>query len=548
MEREAGPPLDLDPDACYRAFAARDARFDGRIFVGVRTTGVYCRPICPARTPKRENARFFATASAAQQAGFRPCLRCRPESSPDLGAWWGTSDTVSRALRLIGEGELDAEAVDALAQRLGVGERQLRRLFRQHVGASPIAVAQTRRVLFARQLIVETNMPMAEIALASGFASIRRFNATLRTLYGRPPRELRRSRTADQEQPAAAGITLMLPYAPPYDWDATLGFLAARAIAGVEVVEGVCYRRTIRLDGAQGIVAVEPDERGLRARIRFPRVEALAGIVRRLRRVFDLGADPLAIGRHLSRDPMLAPLVARRPGLRVPGAWDAFELAVRAVLGQQIPVRAAVKLAARLVAAYGDPLDEAAPSGLTHTFPMPARIASADLRSLGMPSARAAALSSLAAAVVADRGLLSPMETLDAAIAKLRALRGIGEWTAHYIAMRALREPDAFPAADIGLMRALAGPDGSRPSAADLMARGERWRPWRAYAAQHLWTSDADARPSFRAAVTPTTEPSASAPRGSTAPRTASSKPSSSRRRACAEPGRRETRSRPRSG
>jgi AraC family transcriptional regulator of adaptative response / DNA-3-methyladenine glycosylase II len=487
--------MELDHDACYRAISTRDARFDGRIFTAVHTTGIYCRPICPARTPKRENVSFYATASAAQEAGFRPCLRCRPESSPDLAAWRGTSNTVSRALALIAEGALDGEAIDALAERLGVGERQLRRLFKQHLGASPIALAQTRRVLFAKQLIAETTMPLAEVALASGFSSIRRFNATFQTLYRRPPRELRRSHIVDGQQAAVGGITLILPYAPPYDWDAMIGFLAARAITGIEAVDGSeRYRRSIALDGAQGVISVEPDERGrgLRVTIRFPRIASMATIVRRVRRVFDLSADPLAIGEDLSRDPILAPLIARRPGLRVPGAWDGFEVAVRAVLGQQITVTAALRLAAKLVAAYGDPLDASFGNGLTHTFPMPIRMAKADLQSLGMPSARAQALSSLAAAVAGKPGLFSPSQTLEQAIAELRSLRGIGEWTAQYIAMRALREPDAFPAADIGLMRALTPAGGSRPSAIEILAKAEAWRPWRAYAAQHLWTADAE--------------------------------------------------------
>src|SRR6201998_3654978 len=289
--------MELDHEACYRALSTRDARFDGRMFTAVRTTGVYCRPICPARTPKRENVAFYPTASAAQEAGFRPCLRCRPESSPDLGAWRGTSNTVSRALTLIGEGTLDGEAVDALAERLGIGERQLRRLFRQHLGASPIAVAQTRRVLFAKQLIIETTMPMAEVALAAGFNSIRRFNATFQTLYQRPPRQLRRSQLADAEQPGAEGITLKLPYAPPYDWDAMIDFLGARAIRGIEAVDKSWrYRRSIALDGAQGVTSGQPATREppLRLSIRFPQVSALAAIVRRVRRIFDLSADPLA--------------------------------------------------------------------------------------------------------------------------------------------------------------------------------------------------------------------------------------------------------------
>jgi AraC family transcriptional regulator of adaptative response / DNA-3-methyladenine glycosylase II len=496
--------MDLDDDACYRALTTRDARFDGRLFVAVRTTGIYCRPICPARTPKRENVTFYPTASAAQEAGYRPCLRCRPESSPDFAAWRGTSNTVSRALALIGEGALDSDAVDTLAERLGVGERQLRRLFKQHLGASPIAVAQTRRVLFAKQLIVETQMPLAEVALASGFGSIRRFNATFHALYDRPPRELRRRSMRDVDRSAVAGITLNLPYAPPYDWDAMIGFLAARAIAGIECVDGVArYERTVALDGVQGTVSVEPNDRGngLRVRIRFPQVGWLATIVSRVRRVFDLSADPRAISEHLSADPLLAPLIARRPGLRVPGAWDGFEVAIRAVLGQQITVTAARKLAAKLVASFGDPLVAAEDIRLTHTFPAPAKLAVSDVRSLGMPSARADALTSLATAAAADARLFSPSETLEDAIVRLRSLRGIGEWTAQYIAMRALREPDALPAADIGLMRALAQPGGVRPNAAAVLARAEAWRPWRAYAAQHLWTADttmkehADAQP-----------------------------------------------------
>jgi AraC family transcriptional regulator of adaptative response / DNA-3-methyladenine glycosylase II len=488
--------MEPDHDAYYRALSTRDARFDGRMFIAVRTTGVYCRPICPARTPKRENVTFYPTASAAQEAGFRPCLRCRPERSPDLAAWRGTSNTVSRGLALIAEGALDHKAVDVLAERLGVGERQLRRLFRQHLGASPIAVAQTRRVLFAKQLIAETTMPMTEVALASGFGSIRRFNAAFQTLYRRPPRELRRSNGATGEQTGAEGITLLLPYAPPYDWDAMIGFLAARAIPGIEAVDGnKRYRRTIALDGAQGTIGIEPDERRhcLRVTIRFPRIASLATIVQRVRRIFDLSADPLAIGEDLARDKLLAPLIAKRPGLRVPGAWDGFEVAVRAILGQQITVSGAMKLAAKLVAANGETLCPSDEPSLTHTFPHPERLAQADLRALGMPAARGEALTALARAAAADAGLFRPTQSLEDAIAKFRALRGIGEWTAQYIAMRVLRESDAFPATDIGLMRALTPAGGARPTASEVLARAEAWRPWRAYAAQHLWTGDAEA-------------------------------------------------------
>jgi AraC family transcriptional regulator, regulatory protein of adaptative response / DNA-3-methyladenine glycosylase II len=328
--------------------------------------------------------------------------------------------------------------------------------------------------------------------LAAGFNSIRRFNATFQILYQRPPRELRRSKLIDGEQTGAEGITLKLPYAPPYDWDAIIDFLGARAIRGIEAVDDRRrYRRSIALDGAQGVISVEPDDRelALRVSIRFPQVSALAGIVRRVRRIFDLSADPLAIRDDLGRDPLLAPLVAKRPGLRVPGAWDGFEVAVRAILGQQITVVAAVNLAAKLVAEYGEPLRSVHGDGLTHIFPTPDRIAQAHL--VGMPAARARALSSVAAAALANPNLFSPSQTLEDAIAKLRSIRGIGEWTAQYIAMRVLREPDAFPTTDIGLLRALTRAEEGRPSTAEVVARAEAWRPWRAYAAQHLWTVDA---------------------------------------------------------
>jgi AraC family transcriptional regulator of adaptative response / DNA-3-methyladenine glycosylase II len=482
--------MDLDHEACYRAISLRDARFDGRLFTGVKTTGIYCRPVCPARTPRSENVIFYPTAAAAQEAGFRPCLRCRPETAPDLGAWRGSSNTVSRALSLIELGALDEADVDALATRLGVGERQLRRLFRQHLGASPVAVAQTRRVLLAKQLIHETRLPMAEIAFASGFGSIRRFNETFRALFDRPPGDLRRSGQADVSAGPRGEVRLALRYQPPYDWAAMIGFLAARAIAGIEHVEGDRWSRTIEIGGGEGTVSVRPlpDAPALQATICFPSLTALPVIIARLRRVFDLAADPLAIGSHLARDPALAPLIAARPGLRVPGAWDGFELAIRAVLGQQITVSGARVLAGRMVAAHGKPLAE--PAGpLTHLFPAPQAIASANLASLGMPGARATALSAVASALIADPDLFGTRRSLDEAIETLRGIRGIGDWTANYIALRQLREPDAFPAADIGLMRALADETGRRPTARELTERAESWRPWRAYAAQHLWAA-----------------------------------------------------------
>lgn len=313
-----------DRKTYYRAFQTHDARFDGRVFVGVTSTGIYCRPVCPARTPRFENCRFFASAAAAQEAGFRPCLRCRPEIAPDLAFWRGTANTVSRALALIADGALDEDesGVEALAGRLGVGGRQLRRLFQRHLGASPVAVAQTRRVLFAKQLIHDTRLPMAEVALASGFGSVRRFNETFRDLFGRPPGALRRKGRPDNL--TRDGVTLRLAYRPPYDWPGMLAALAARPAAHVEwIADGVWHRR-IELDGRHGTVAVAhlPQRNSVLVTIRFPCVKALPSIVARVRRVFDLGADIATIDSHLARDPRLAPLVRERPGLRAPGDWE----------------------------------------------------------------------------------------------------------------------------------------------------------------------------------------------------------------------------------
>jgi AraC family transcriptional regulator of adaptative response / DNA-3-methyladenine glycosylase II len=330
---------------------------------------------------------------------------------------------------------------------------------------------------------------MTEVAFAAGFGSIRRFNEAFLALFGRTPGELRRLGGADVAPAPDGEFSLLLRYQPPYDWSAMLEFLRQRAIPGIERVAGGCYSRTLQIDGVQGTVSVQPAEgNALRARIRISKVSILPRIIARLRRVFDLAADPLPISEHLATDPVLAPLVAKRPGLRVPGAWDGFELAIRAVLGQQITVVAAVRLAGRLVAAHGRPMKK--PDGdLTHVFPVPAALAAADLAVLGMPRSRAATLSAVAAAVLADADIFGANRELDEAVQRLRSIRGVGEWTAQYIALRQLREPDAFPALDIGLMRALANGEGRRPAADELLARAEKWRPWRAYAAQHLWAA-----------------------------------------------------------
>ncbi len=482
--------FDLDRDACYRALSVRDVRFDGRFYTAVRTTGIFCRPICPARTPKLEHCIFLPSAAAARQMGFRPCLRCRPEVAPGLAVWRGSASTVSRALHLIAEGAMDDAGVEALADRLGVGARHLRRLFDQHVGAAPVSVAQTHRILFAKTLINETRLSMTEVALAAGFGSVRRFNAVMQATYGRPPRDLRRSTKGPDVSGEIAGVTLKLPFSPPYDWAAMTEFLVPRAIAGVEQVDQDRYRRSFALERARGVVEVRPapGHNHLLATIRTSDITALATIVARLRRLFDLDADITAIDAHLAADPRLADAVRARPGLRVPGAWDGFELAVRAVLGQQVSVRAATTFAGRLVAAHGEPLALARPDieGPDRVFPTPEAVARADLTAIGLTRARAATLNALGQAMATDRGLLRAYETLEETTDKLNALPGVGPWTAQYIAMRALREPDAFPASDLGLLRAMETPAG-RPSPARLAAIAEAWRPWRAYAAVRLW-------------------------------------------------------------
>ena len=484
--------MHLDDATCYRAMRARDRRFDGRFFIGVRTTGIYCRPVCPARPPKLENITFYACAAAAEAAGFRACKRCRPETAPGTPAWVGSSAVVARALRLIGAGALDDEdggGVDALAARLGVGERQLRRLFEQHLGAAPGAVARAQRLHFARALLDDTALPMSEIAFAAGYRSVRQFNHAMRASFGSAPRALRRA--CPSAARAADGLSIRLPYRPPFDWRELLAFLAARATPGVEAVRDGVYRRTLRVGAAAGWVeiAAVPGSAALCVRLRPADGAAALAVVEAARRLADLGADPHAIGAHLRADGVLRPLVAARPGLRVPGAWDPFELAVRAVVGQQVTVRGATTLIGRVVARCGVRVDLA--DDLTHLFPTPVAVATADLAGIGMPGARVAALQALAAAVAEGRVQLDAARGLDDVVARLTALPGIGAWTAQYIAMRGLGEPDAFPHGDLGLRAAFG--NGAGPVTAALLERAaEAWRPWRAYAAMHLWRSLGD--------------------------------------------------------
>ena len=492
-----------DDAMCERARRARDRRFDGRFYVGVLTTGIYCRPICPARHARRENVRFFASAAAARSAGLRPCLRCRPEASPGAPAARGTEATVTRALRLIESGALSDDGIDALAARLGVGARHLSRLFIRHLGASPIRVAQTHRLHLAVQLLRETELPVAQVAAAAGFGSVRRMNELVRATYDRPPSALRSSWRGTR----GSGLTLTQSYRPPLAWDALCDHLATRAIAGVEHVADGVYRRTVCVDGRTGWIELGPAAGSqLPLRVELPGVTGLADVVARARTLLDLDADPASIDSALAQDPALAGMVAHHPGLRVPGTWDPFELSVRAVLGQAISVVAARTLASRLVARLGSLIARGtAPDGLSHVFPSPAVLAEADLTSIGVTAHRAAALRGLAR-LAADGHLAAALSRgIDDVVAALTAIPGVGPWTAQYIALRSGRHPDAFPHADLGLLRGaeirLARPERSLTAPA-LLALAERWRPWRGYAAMHLWRAYADRGGRGRAART----------------------------------------------
>ena len=471
-----------------RARRSRDARFDGQFYIGVRTTGIYCRPICPANTPNSENVTFFPTAAAASEAGYRPCLRCRPECAPGTAAWSGTSTTVRRGLRLIANGVLDDSNVEDLATRLGVTSRHLRRLFTRHLGASPLAVAHTQRLHFAKQLIDQTRLPMQDIAVAAGYGSIRRFNDSFVKTYGRSPRDLRRAGDAANAADPDTVLTVRLPCRAPFDWAPLLAFFAARAIPGVESIDGDSYRRTVSIDGQPGVIEVRQDRGNLSLAMHGVGTQNIFAVVQRCREIFDLDAPMQEIAPVLAQDAVLERLLRGNPGVRVPGAWDGFELAVRAILGQQISVKAATTIAGRIVKAYGEPVQSNGFSGLTHLFPAPERLARARFNNIGITGSRAATLRRLAQAVAS--GSLSFDVSQDPAAFResLLAIPGIGEWTAQYVAMRALKNPDAFPAADLGLLRAFDRPDRPRLRPAELEEMSQAWRPWRAYAALLLWS------------------------------------------------------------
>ena len=477
-----------------QARLSRDARFDGRFFVGVKTTGIYCRPVCPATAPKSKNVTFYQTAAAAGEAGYRPCLRCRPECAPGTPAWQGTSTTVQRGLRLIADGALDDGDIECLSNRLGVTSRHLRRLFGKHLGASPLAVAHTQRLHFAKRLIDQTTLPMADIAIASGFGSTRRFNDAFRKTYERTPRELRQRR-ADMKP--SAGLTMQLPYRSPFELQHLLNFFSARAIPGVEVVHDNRYLRSVTIDDVKGIIDLHDGGDNVLLTVHGVGTRSLLPIIQRVRGLFDLDASPDDVSRVLSRDRYLRPLLRRQPGVRVPGVWDGFELTVRAILGQQVSVAAATTLSGRLAKRFGetikiaiDGLDEDKTPYLI--FPRPEKLLRARLGDLGIITSRAETIRRVAKGVVEGHISFDPTQDFDEFCKSLTAIKGIGEWTAQYVAMRALKDPDAFPHSDLGLLRAFDSPNRDRLKPAELKARAEAWRPWRAYAALLLWGSDAN--------------------------------------------------------
>lgn len=473
--------MNLDPEICWRAWSTRDVRFVGRFVMGVRTTGIYCRPGCPARLPARKNVGFYPTPAAAETAGYRACRLCRPDRAPGSPAAGGTTATVTRALRLIDEGALAGGSIEALAERLGVTARWLRELFERHVGASPLDVARTRRAHLARRLLEDTALPVEDVAAAAGYGSARRMRAGLQQTFKLPPAELRKRGV----NATAGALELQLAARPPFDASVLLAFFGARAIPGVEALQDGLYRRTFALDGAPAVLEVAPHASGVMLRLPVNAVAALPRVLSRVSRMFDLDTDVLAVAEALSADPRLRRALKGRV-VRVPGAFDPFEAGVRALLGQQVSVAAARTLAGRVVAACGSPLPK--PVGtLTHVFPTPAAVAAAPLETMGLTRSRAAALRGFAAAVASGALDLGTFKDLDDAVQKLTALPGIGDWTAQYLAMRALGEPDAFPAGDLGVRQALATSD-TLPSEREVRARAERWRPWRAYAVLALWT------------------------------------------------------------
>lgn len=484
---------EFDPAICWQAISARDRRFDGRFFAGVITTKVYCRPICPIPLRKPENVKWFSSAASAQAQGFRPCRRCRPHTSPGTPAWHGTLAVVSRALRLIEAGALEHGNVDELAEHVGIGSRHLRRLFAEHLGAAPVQIANARRLRVARQLLKDTALSVKQVAFSAGFQSIRQFNYAIRSSFKQSPSQLRKVESPTSPSRSDGEIRLRLPFRPPLDWTAMLRFLREHSTPGIEAVDDRYYRRTIQVGDVAGSIEVTSDTNRPRLllTVRLSGFESLMQIAERVRRLFDLGADPRQISDHLSRERRLRSILTAHPGLRVPGAWDVFELAVLAILGQRL-ARGANSTAVRLVRAFGRPIESSIP-GLTHLFPLPEVLAKADLSSIGIKPAKADMISAVAAAFcddqVSSRSSTSTWSLLD----RVFAAAGLSEATSQYIAMRALGEPDIFPVSDRGVRRALKNGHKSF-SRVEVKQAAERWRPWGSYAAIYLWIAEAEGR------------------------------------------------------
>ena len=479
--------MTLDPHTCYRALLARDARFDGRFFVAVSSTRIYCRPICTVKPPRRENCRYYPSHAAAESAGYRPCLRCRPELAPGNASVDATTRLAQAAASLIEDRALDEEGLDAIATRLGITDRHLRRAFSAEFGVSPVEFAQTQRLLLAKRLLTDTALPVTEVAFASGFGSLRRFNALFKQRYRLQPSALRKRMHAQGAESSDA-LRFELSYRPPYDWPAVSAFLAARAIAGVEAVEQGIYRRTARVlvDGKpqRGWIEISPAPKkpALRVTVSASLAKALPPVLSRVKSLMDLACNPTEVALALGA------LAKRQPGMRVPGAFDGFEVAVRAIVGQQVSVAAARTITGRIAAAYGDAVETPFAS-LNRAFPTAERVAQLPygrIAQLGMPGARAKTIIGMARAIADGKLELMPNADVEATLEKLRSLPGVGEWTAQYIAMRALAWPDAFPHTDLGVMRALGEKNPRR-----VLELGEAWRPWRAYAVIHLWNSHA---------------------------------------------------------
>ena len=473
--------MELNPDACYQALVAHDPRFDGVFFVGVSTTKIYCRTVCPAKTPGRDRCTFYPSAAAAERAGYRPCLRCRPELAPGNARMDGIGRLAAAAADRIEEGALTEGSVADLAVELGVSERHLRRVVGSEFGVSPVELAQTQRLLLAKRLLADTRLPVGEVAFAAGFSSLRRFNALVQERYRLSPTQIRGQRKIEQPGGQPESLRCELSYRPPLDWHAVIAFLGPRCAAGVEAVDHNRYLRTVAIGRSKGWIAVEPvaNKNRLRIDIWATLLPSILPVLTRVKRLFDLSADPHRIASHLGT------LAVDSPGMRVPGAFDGYELAVRAILGQQVSVKAATTLADRFVKAFGDEAVDIDVPTLTHYTPNPERVAAAsvdELTALGILPARARSILALSTAVAAGEITLEPSANVDDTIAKLVKLPGIGDWTAQYIAMRALSWPDAFPHTDLAIYKALGETNPRR-----VLETAEAWRPWRSYATMHLW-------------------------------------------------------------